>query len=125
MHNNEQMAAVRRSEGFIKLKNHVGMTKEIKLGYDWFWLFLAIVAVFVKGYWKQAFIALGVNFILTLMSVSVGDAGLIFVVLNWIFHIWWGSVIQKRYARQLILQGWMPSSEADEVILREKGIYNL
>lgn len=129
----EELRYIRKTK-IITLQNPIGMTKRINLKFDWLYFFLSIIAAPVKGYWKQSFIGVGIESLVTfLLLIGLGAVfsshlknTFIFLIyiLPLVYRVWWSSVISKRYIKQLLLDGWLPATEEDSQYMKNYGIYN-
>lgn len=90
----------------IYIRNSVGMTKQVKLGFSWTMLFFGIFVPLFRGDLKWTILSL----ILTVIT-----CGLAWLILPFIYN--------KLYIKSLLENGWYPADEMSRNALNAKGIY--
>jgi ferredoxin len=90
----------------VILKNSVGLTKKVKVGFSWTGLLFGIFVPMVRGDWRGFFIWL---------MVDIVTAGLGWLVFPFVYN--------KTYIRRLIeKRGYLPASASEMMYLNLKGI---
>ena len=90
----------------VSLRNSVGLTKEVKIGFSWTGLFFGIFVPMVRGDWAGFFIWLLVDLL---------TCGLGWLVFPFVYN--------KTYTQRLIeKRGYLPTTENDMRFLNSKGI---
>ena len=90
----------------VSLRNAVGLTKTVKVGFSWTGLFFGIFVPMIRGDWAGFFIWL---------IVDVLTCGLGWLVFPFVYN--------KTYVNRLIeKRGYLPTTENDMRFLNSKGI---
>ena len=92
----------------IKLQNHNGVEKEVKVGFSWTTLFFGFFPALFRGDLKWAIIIL-------LIEVLVGS--ITYIVGAWVVMIVFAFIYNKIYIRELLKKGFRPLTEEDQRIL--------
>lgn len=89
----------------VYMKNQVGVTKQVKLGFSWTMLFFGFFVPLFRGDLKW-----------TLLSVvlSIVTGGLAWFVLPFIYN--------KSYIKGLLYAGWLPADDHSRSAMLAKGL---
>lgn len=97
----------------VILRNHVGVTKAVKVGFSWTTLFFGFFVPLLRGDLKWAIIVGILSIALGVFTFGIG---------GWIPGFVFCFVYNKIYIKELLEKGYMPESREDESLLRSKGI---
>lgn len=89
----------------VYMKNSVGVTKQVKLGFSWTMLFFGFFVPLLRGDIKWTILSLVLSFF---------TAGLAWFVLPFIYN--------KSYIKGLLYDGWLPADEHSRSALLAKGL---
>ena len=89
----------------VRLKNDIGMVKEVKVGFSWTNFFFGPFVPALRGDWKYA----GIMVICAM--ITAGISSLVFPF-----------AYNKLYIKDLLMKGFLPASENDRNILIQKGL---
>lgn len=89
----------------VYLKNSVGVTKQVKLGFSWTMLFFGFFVPLFRGDLKWTLISLVLSFV---------TCGFAWFVLPFIYN--------KAYIKELLYAGWVPADDMSINAMLEKGL---
>ena len=88
----------------VRLKNDIGMVKEVKVGFSFTTFFFGAIVPALRGDWKY------VTIMVICSMITCGISTLVFPF-----------VYNKLYIKELLMKGFLPASDTDRNILVEKG----
>lgn len=88
----------------ITLKNQIGQTKQVKVGFSWTTFFFGCFVPVCRGDWKYA--------IITLIAALI-TGGISWLVFPFFYN--------KLYINDLLGAGWLPVDELSRSILIQRG----
>lgn len=93
-------------------------TKNISLGFSWFFLLFGIFYPLVKGDFKNTLLIISVLFVASILSKVYSPLVLLF----FISYIGFAFIYNKIYAKDLIKKGFLPVNEYSKNALEKNGI---
>lgn len=93
-------------------------TKNISLGFSWFFLLFGIFYPLVKGDFKNTLLIIAVLFVASILSKVYSPLVLLF----FISYIGFAFIYNKIYAKDLIKKGFLPVNEYSKNALEKNGI---
>ena len=93
-------------------------TKNISLGFSWFFLLFGIFYPLVKGDFKNTLLIIAVLFVASILSKVYSPLILLF----FISYIGFAFIYNKIYAKDLIKKGFLPVNEYSKNALEKNGI---
>lgn len=91
----------------VILKHESGVTKEVKKGFSWTFLFFGLFVPLIRGDLKWAAIMLLLQILAGVFTLGIGS-----VIVSFIFAF----VYNKIYIKGLLEKGYKPTDEFKEVI---------
>lgn len=89
----------------ICMKNTVGVTKQVKLGFSWTMLFFGLFVPLFRGDIKWTLLSL---------LLSIVTCGFAWLILPFVYN--------KSYIKGLLENGWLPADEISKNALIAKGL---
>ncbi|SDZ07722.1 hypothetical protein [Tindallia californiensis] len=98
----------------ITLEHESGVKKEVKKGFSWTTFFFGFLVPLIRGDIKWAAIMFIVAAVIALPTFGLG----VFLV-----DLVFAFIYNKTYAKELLEKGYRPSTERDEELLKEYGVF--
>lgn len=92
----------------VKLKNNVGVTKEVKSGFSWTTFFFGFFPALIRGDLKWAIIMFIIAAVVGSFTFGLGA---------WIPGIIFSFVYNKIYIKELLEKGYQPADENAKSVL--------
>ena len=89
----------------VYMKNSVGVTKQVKLGFSWTMLFFGLFVPLFRGDIKWTILSL---------VLSIVTCGIAWFVLPFVYN--------KSYIKGLLEAGWLPADDMSKNAMKEKGL---
>lgn len=93
-------------------------TKNISLGFSWFFLLFGIFYPLVKGDFKNTLLIMAILFVALMLSKVYPPL----VLLSFIAYVVFAFIYNKIYAKDLIKKGFLPVNEYSKNALEKNGI---
>jgi len=100
----------------VNLKNAMGVTKNVKVGFSWTTFFFGFLPALFRGDLKWAVIMLLIAAIIGSFTFGIG-ATVVSIVFSFIYN--------KIYIKGLLEKGYGPATQEDSAILQQKGIISV